>query len=924
MQDHDSQAGADNGHAASVPIGGADGPPAGPEQLLRFVEGLGFGLFRTTEDGRFLQVNDVLVRMLGYDSQEELLSVRVEGLYVAPVDRQRMLADLRRRGVVHDVRLRQRRKDGSVLWVALAARLERDARGGVRWIEGMLEDITAREENHYTRREQTEQQVRVTREYLDTIIRTSQDGIFVVDADGCFEFVNDGLLRQVGWAREELIGTHFLNVIPPEHHEFLLARWEEVQSGHGTPYETDVLTHDGGRKTLLVSHRHVDIAGERKYCVVTRDVTDRHLAEQALRDSEARYRALFENANDAIFILDGDTISDCNEMAVRLLGCRSPHEVMGRTPWEFSPPVQRDGSDSREKGRRIRDAVLQGHHQCYDWCIQGRDGTTVDTEVSAGRIEIGGKRCGMLLMRDVTERVRSQRELESFRNHLQDLVEERTARLEAANLALRQEVAQRARTEASLRESENRFRTMVETIPGMVWMNDIEPPHVPLYLSDNVEAMFGYPRADFLEGRRVFWDLVLPEDVPAAREEVAAGIAENRPMFFQLRCRRRDGRILWIQGTGQAVLDAQNRPRCLIGTIVDITERKEAEEALARSEERLRAILGSLHETVVSVTDPSGRLTAIFYPPGVEAKYGLNPSSLIGRTPHEIFSEPVAKERVQRLEEVLRTGRTVRFQYSHDMPRGSFWFEATFSPLRDAAGQTSGVVSFVRDITERRLAERELRKAHRELVRAREHERRRLARDLHDSIGQQAVAIRLDADALAAAVLPACPDLAGGLKRLGSQAGALARDIRAVCHGLYPPTLETLGLVPALRQLARDCPQHVAVTVHCPQTLVDVRFAGEVEIAVYRIVQEAVSNALRHGGGGGIDIRIRRRHGALVYAVVDDGSGFDPQAAHEGMGMHTMRQRAETIGASFRVRSRRGQTRIEVLVPQTLRLRTRG
>ena len=119
--------------------------------------------------------------------------------------------------------------------------------------------------------------------YPATIIKTSQDGIFVVDKDGNFEFGNDASFKILGWQSSELIGQPFIKVMPPDVHEFILQRWDEVQRGEGKPYEVDIIKKDGTRVSLLVSHKDMEISGEKKYCVVIKNVTEFKQAGKELK-----------------------------------------------------------------------------------------------------------------------------------------------------------------------------------------------------------------------------------------------------------------------------------------------------------------------------------------------------------------------------------------------------------------------------------------------------------------------------------------------------------------------------------------------------------------------------------------------------------------------------------------------------------------
>ncbi len=187
------------------------------------------------------------------------------------------------------------------------------------------------------------EQLRDAQTYLATVFQHSYDGIGVVDAEGCFEHGNPASFRIVGWPREELIGDHFLKIFPPDTHPFMLERWKEVQRGEGRPYRTDIVTKDGERRRLQISHRHMEISGQRKYAVVLSDITELTQAQAALREhgeqlerTVAERTAALEDANARL------------RRTTRLLERAQALARVGSFTWD---PAQRRVEWSREMRR---------------------------------------------------------------------------------------------------------------------------------------------------------------------------------------------------------------------------------------------------------------------------------------------------------------------------------------------------------------------------------------------------------------------------------------------------------------------------------------------------------------------------------------------------------------------------------------------
>lgn len=268
--------------------------------------------------------------------------------------------------------------------------------------------------------------------------------------------------------------------------------------------------------------------------------------------------------------------------------------------------------------------------------------------------------------------------------------------------------------------------------------------------------------------------------------------------------------------------------------------------------------------------------------------------------------------------EMYRTASPARMISSQaDMElTGGRAYEVVAHPIRDDDGNIIGAAEFIQDVTERIRSAEALRQAHLRLVNAREEERMRLAGELHDSIGQGLIAMQL---AIAAAVEGGRrQDPARQIARLTAAAmrcAELLNEVRDISHGLYPPTLASLGVASALRELARHYTPAVQFTLQCPKELADVRFSPQCEIAMFRIAQEAISNAIRHGQASGISLDLHYRGDHICLSVADDGCGFDPAEISEGMGMRTMRERTLAVKGALEVSSRPGCTTVSVSMP---------
>ena len=213
-------------------------------------------------------------------------------------------------------------------------------------------------------------------------------------------------------------------------------------------------------------------------------------------------------------------------------------------------------------------------------------------------------------------------------------------------------------------------------------------------------------------------------------------------------------------------------------------------------------------------------------------------------------------------------------------------------------------------------------------LRARDEERRHIARELHDDLGQSLASLRLALKWVEDKLRKnsGTPDAATELAAARQDVGAMLDKMRNLSHTLYPRILDTLGLVAAIKELAHHTSLHSSLVVDCQIEGKPRNLGKDVEVALYRCCQEAISNAIRHAKASQIDIIIQFTQSEVRVAVEDDGKGFDPRALYGSnsrmmsSGFWTIRQRMADLGAAFRVSTSEGHgTVVELIVPYSPR-----
>lgn len=364
------------------------------------------------------------------------------------------------------------------------------------------------------------------------------------------------------------------------------------------------------------------------------------------------------------------------------------------------------------------------------------------------------------------------------------------------------------------------------------------------------------------------------------------------------------------------VLDDLGNPKVVRFTIFEATERRRYEADLLAARKRAESyefIVQSSADAIVSFS-PDGIIRT--WNPGAEHMFGYSMSEAIGQKAGEIIASPITAELDSILPD-LRAGNDVR-RISVCSPRNRTPLDASviITPQIEPPGELTGISAIFRDITERRRIEesRYRQETLQNLIQAQEMERRRMARDIHDHVGQHMTALRL-AVARALNEFEEDVEMRGRLERIQEHADRVDRDLSFLAFELRPSVIDELGLASALENLVREWSHHygLSVSFHGPGPK-PLPLTSEAEINLYRITQEALNNIAKHAGATEVSVTLRGGEGRALLVIEDDGVGFDASAnlpredrAGHGFGLLGMRERAAIIGGSIEFESAPGQ-----------------
>jgi two-component system CheB/CheR fusion protein len=338
---------------------------------------------------------------------------------------------------------------------------------------------------------------------------------------------------------------------------------------------------------------------------------------------------------------------------------------------------------------------------------------------------------------------------------------------------------------------------------------------------------------------------------------------------------------------------------------------KITETAVKDREARLRAILETAVEGIITI-DERGAVESVNA--AAERIFGYSANEIIGKNVSVLMPSPHREAHDGYLENYVRTGRAKIIGFGREVAGRRkdgtiFPMELSVSEVQLAAGRM--FTGIIRDITERKQLEREI-------LEISDREQRRIGHDLHDGLCQHLAGIELMSQVLAKKLAPKSKAHAQQVREIANHVREAIAHTRSLARGLSPVTIESEGLTSALLELATNTEKIFQVRCRCefdePVAIHDHAVATH----LFRIAQEAVSNAVKHGRAQRIVITLRNSPGRITLDISDNGNGFRKQPAnHKGMGLHIMRSRASMIGAAMAIESNaQGGVRVTCTVPK--------
>ena len=796
----------------------------------------------------------------------------------------------------------RRPESNDVLWTLIGAIPQLTDEGEITSVILSLTNITELK--------RAEEALRDSEQLFRSLVENLHVGVVLLGANQEIHFANRASLKMFGMGEHQVVGKKITDLAPTPIHEDgtempfpnrpatrAIASKQAVLNwvmGYQLPSSADVLWLQGEAVPLFDENGEVE-----RVIAAFSDITERKQAEEALRASEERFRGLIEAMHVGVVLLGPATETRyVNQAALDMFGVTMEQALGNRIPLHYFTSILEDGT-------KIPRSVLPGVR-------------AAETKQTIRNQVVGWQRA------DSNEVLWT----------LVDAVPQLTPQGEIGGVILSiTNITGMKRAEEALKKSEELFRTLVQNSDvGVVLYG---PNHEIQFANRASLAMFGRKEEEVLGEKGVDLSLTpVTEDgseMPLSMRAVPRVFATTRAVLNEVTGWRRAGSkdVLWLQGGAVPLFGENGDLEGVLTSFVDISKRKVAEEARRASEQRFRTLVENLHVGVV-LLGPNQEIQ--FSNRARSEMYGMSQEQSLGKRAIDLGMTPLNEDGTEMpfsmrpVARAIATKKAVlnwvmgwRLAASEDV----VWIQGEAVPLFGDNGELENVIAAYSDITKWKQAQEALHQLSTRLLQLQDEERRHLGRELHDVLAQSVMAVNLDLAQVARSSVPLDKRAKRALSEARSILGEMSLEIRTLSYLLHPPVLDELGLASAIQEYATGFSERSGITLGLEVQPGFGRLPQEAETALFRIVQESLSNIQRHSGSRTAKIRLRADSSCVELQVSDEGRGMDQISVERGSGAATrlgvgilgMRERMIQLRGKLEVESTPSGTTVRAIIP---------
>jgi len=612
------------------------------------------GVYQTTPSGKILACNNTFVKMLGYDSQKELLGENAKLFYFADKDWDDVLNLLQDKGKLENHEIKLKNKKGHPVYMIENCSLQKDNITGEEIIEGVLIDITERKK---------------AEEKYKTILNTTIEGVYLVNLEGKILDTNDSYCKMIGYSRDELLKMSVKNIDVIDTEEVIKNRIQYIMKTGFASFETRHKRKDGRIIDIEASCNFLEDEKEKLF-VFMGDITECKKAEALLLKSQQRYKSLLDNMNEGFIVDDiSGKLTFANKAFLEIYGL-TENDINNFVLEDYVAPEYRQQLRDRHNRRMAGEKVPD----IFEYDGLRKDGKRIWLQVRVNPVIENGIIMGtQSLVSDITERKKTEQDLKKSKFDLTEA--QRIAHI------------------------------------GSWFLNISEPGKMPgqIIWSEETYKIYGVSPENFIPTAESLLSLIHPDERPLMQNGMNASKKVEKHNEIEFRVVLPDGTLRFLSGRGEMNYDNRNKPLNVRGTVQDITERKIAENTMCESEETFRRLFNESSDPIMILhnaefTDCNRSTVSIF---GYSSR-----QEILNKKPWDISPEKqpdgwLSAGKAQEIIAIALQQGYNRFEWVHTKSDGTeFPVEVMLTPFILKGKQV--VYSILRDITERKAAEIEL------------------------------------------------------------------------------------------------------------------------------------------------------------------------------------------------------------------------
>jgi PAS domain S-box-containing protein len=821
-------------------------------------------------------MSENVANLIGYEAANFIQNENFWDACIHPEDKARLYSRMELLGESESYRFDYRflHKNGTYRWLREEMVLLRDEQSNPSEFVGSLLDITELKKNQAN--------LSFTEDRYHSLYESMMDAYASVDMEGRIRQFNWAFLQMLGYAAEELHQLTYQDLTPEKWHavEEAIVQDQILPRGYSDTYEKEYIRKDGTiipveLRIVLIRDEQGNPAG---MWAIIRDIRERKRTEENLRESEQRFRELLDNSMQGVIVFQDRRILYANQTVLDALGY-TEGELRSLRQAEILRQIHPD--DHRIFWESLQNPLEEvPSRERYPIRVLRKDGKFIWLEVRTLPIIMDGNPAVLLTGINVTEIREAQSKLEES-----------------------------AKIRETILNASDALVVLVDTQGDVIITNEKFAER----RGKKVKALIGTNFSDFLT-----------EDETAPWRNLFDQLIKSGKPVITLNSRGES----WFENGFYPIRDESGNVVSVAVFARDITEQRRMTEALRASEEQYRTLAEASRDVIFII----GRDDRLVYVNTYGAEYqGRKAWQLVGKPWWGFFPADTRENQAKNILHVFKTGEAISTETDIKFPHRTVWFHTLLVPLKDAAGEVNAVLGVSRDITERkqyeivlqqareqleeRVAERtselsasqeKLRLLTAQIISAQEEERRAIARDLHDEAGQALITLKY-ALVTIQGELPKSKKVT--MQRVSDSMKVIDQTmvhIRALAHSLRPPVLDIGGIDLSLKEYCQEIYERTRIPISYEGMEIP-GLPDEIGISLFRFVQEALTNILKHAMASEVKVRMQYKEGEISISVSDNGRGMDPTAEASGLGLLGIKERLGLLNGRLAIHSRRGQ-----------------